>query len=170
MQGIIASSIEDMDCIFSFFESAIAYQKSHNYDLWPVFSRDLIKKEIEDGRNWKITDDKLTLGFFSVLYNDPIIWKERDKDPAVYLHRIVVNPQAKGLKLMTIIREWAIAHARECGKHYVRMDTWGNNENLRNYYISCGYQYIGQQYLENADGLPAHYGGSVLSLFEIKVD
>ncbi|HEY1039345.1 MAG TPA: hypothetical protein VGF30_08085 [Bacteroidia bacterium] len=70
---------------------------------------------------------------------------------------------------MEQIREWTVEHAKENSKQYVRMDTWGKNENLRNYYISCGFNYIGQQHLTETEGLPGHYGGDDLSLFEIDV-
>ncbi len=166
---IINSNLTDLDLIFSFFDSAITYQKQKGYDLWPQFDRQMIETEIQEGRNWKILKDNTIACVFSVLYNDPVIWKEKDIEPAVYLHRVAVNPLFKGNGMMAVIREWSVAHAKEKEKKYVRMDTWGNNENLRNYYISCGFNYICQQYLQNTDGLPAHYGGSVLSLFEIEV-
>lgn len=166
---IIQSEPGDMDVIFSLFDAAIAYQKKKGYDLWPQFSREMIEHEIKEGRHWKIMDGQDVACVFSVLYNDPVIWKEKDMDPSVYLHRIAVNPLHKGKGIMKQIRQWAIEHARENNKHYVRMDTWGNNEVLRNYYISCGFHYIGQQQLQNTDGLPAHYGGDHLSLFQIEV-
>ncbi len=107
----------------------------------------------------------------SVMYNDPVIWgEEKNKDAAVYLHRIAINPTYKGRKMMGIIKDWAMQHARKNHKKFVRMDTWGNNTNLRNYYIDCGFKYIGQQYLTKIEGQPEHYGGSVLSLFEMEVN
>lgn len=166
---VINSSYSDIDFIFKLFNSAIEYQKKNGYDLWPQFSRELIESEISEGRNWKVIEGENVIGFFSALYNDPVIWTNRDKDPAVYLHRIVVNPAFKSKGLMQIIKEWAIAHAKQKGKHYVRMDTWGNNKNLREYYINSGFNYIGQQHLQETPELPPHYGGSVLSLFEIEV-
>jgi GNAT superfamily N-acetyltransferase len=166
---IVQSEPADMDLIFSLFDAAIAYQEKKGYDLWPQFGREMIATEIVEGRHWKIMDGEAIACVFSVLYNDPVIWMERDLEPAVYLHRIAVNPICKGKGMMTHIRQWAIQHARENNKHYVRMDTWGHNEVLRNYYISCGFPYIGQQQLQNTSGLPAHYGGNHLSLFQIEV-
>jgi GNAT superfamily N-acetyltransferase len=163
------STSSDIDLIFQLFNSAIEYQKKNGYDLWPQFSKELIGTEISQGRNWKVLNGNKVIGFFSVLYNDPVIWTERDKDPAVYLHRIVVNPEFKGHGLMQTIKNWSITHAKETSRKYVRMDTWGNNKNLREYYINSGFNYIGQQYLQETPGLPSHYGGSVLSLFEIEV-
>jgi hypothetical protein len=166
---IVNCSLVDIDFIFDLFKSAIAYQKQKGYELWPLFSREMVEKDIIDGRQWKIMEDENVLCVFSVMYNDPVIWLERDVDPAVYLHRITVNPQFKGKRMMEVIKAWALNHALEKGKKYLRMDTWGNNENLRNYYVSCGYTYIGQQNLPKVEGLPDHYGGNHLSLFEINV-
>ena len=165
------SQISDLPIIFKLFESAIAYQQKNGFELWPNFSDELILSEIRENKHWKITEGNDIVCIFSVMYNDPVIWgEEKNLDAAVYLHRIAVNPEHKGKSMMRIIKDWAIEHAKQNNKRFVRMDTWGNNEHLRNYYIQCGFNYIGQQYLKNTEGLPQHYGGSVLSLFEIAVD
>jgi predicted GNAT family N-acyltransferase len=166
---ITNSAFTDIDFIFRLFDNAIQYQEKNGHELWPQFSKQLIETEIAEKRHWKILNGETTACVFSVLYSDPIIWEEKNNEPSVYLHRIAINPSFKGRGVMNKIKIWAIQHAREKAGKYVRMDTWGNNENLRRYYISCGFSYIGQQYLKNVDGLPAHYGGSVLNLFQIEV-
>ncbi len=166
---ITNSSIEDLKVIFELFDGAIAYQKRKGYELWPQFSRELIITEIKEKRHWKIIEDDTIVCIFSVMYNDPVIWGEKNKDPAIYLHRITTNSDFKGKNIMEVIKHWAIEHAKENNKEYLRMDTWGNNEILRNYYINCGFNYIGQQQLQKVEGLPEHYGGSLLSLFENKI-
>ncbi|HWY09876.1 MAG TPA: GNAT family N-acetyltransferase [Bacteroidia bacterium] len=166
---ITNSSIEDLKIIFELFDSAIAYQKRKGYELWPRFSRQLIEIEIKEKRHWKIMEGDIIVCIFSVMYNDPVIWGEKDKDPAIYLHRITTNPDFKGKCMMEMIKHWAVGHAKQNNKKYLRMDTWGNNEILRNYYINCGFNYIGQQRLEKVEGLPEHYGGSLLSLFENEI-
>lgn len=167
---IVNSVMADLDFIFKLFESAIEYQKKNGYQLWPQFSRRMIETEIAEKRHWKILYGENIVCIFSVLYNDPVIWEEKDQEPAVYLHRITINPFFKGREIMKEIKTWAIHHAIKKEKKYLRMDTWGDNENLRNYYIRCGFHYIGQARLKKVDDLPEHYGGSVLSLFEINVD
>src|SRR4051812_29814914 len=100
---ITASTTRDMDSIFLLFDSAIDYQKKNEYNLWPKFSRQMILDEIQDNRNWKILDGNTIVCVFSVHYNDPVIWKEKDQEPAVYLHRIAVNPLLKGRGIMNVI-------------------------------------------------------------------
>jgi GNAT superfamily N-acetyltransferase len=163
------SSQNDMEIIFGIFNSAIEYQKKNGFELWPVFSRGLIEKEIAEKRHWKILHNNEIAAIFSVCYNDPVIWGEKDKDPSVYLHRIAVHPSFKGKGIIGIIKTWAEEHARQNNKNYLRMDTWGNNKTLRDYYIKAGFNYIGQQHLVKTEGLPEHYGGNILSLFQNEV-
>lgn len=165
---IINSIPRDIDFTFKLFDSAIEYQKKNGYELWPQFDKHFIEIEIAEKRHWKILYNGTIVCVFSVQYSDPIIWAERN-EPSVYLHRIAINPIFKGNGIMKIIKEWSIDHANKFGKKYVRMDTWGQNENLRKYYINCGFNYIGQQHLKEISGEPKHYGGSILSLFQIEV-
>jgi hypothetical protein len=167
--NILNSSFSDIPTIFELFESAIEYQKKNDYDLWPQFSKELIETEIKEKRHLKIIEGEVIACIFSVLYNDPVIWMDKNNEPAVYLHRITINPAFKGKGMIKAVKEWAEAHAGANNKKYLRMDTWGNNEKLRSYYEKAGFNYIGQQYLVQAEGLPAHYGGSVLSLFENEI-
>ena len=167
---IVNSLPADIGTIFQLFDSAIAYQEKHNYPLWPRFSRAFILEEISEKRHWKIVWNDTIVCIFSVMYSDPVIWgKEQDAEPSVYLHRIAVHPEFKGRNMMLLVKEWAMEHAVKSGKRFVRMDTWGHNENLRRYYIGCGFDYLGQRHLEQRENEPAHYGGSILSLFQLKV-
>lgn len=166
---IACSTLQDLNIIFQLFNHALDYQKKKGYELWPLFSKTLIETEINEKRHWKIIENNQIACVFSVMYSDPVIWGEMDNEPAVYLHRIAINPAFKGKRMMTVIKHWAILHAKENGKRFVRMDTWGNNETIRNYYIKCGFNYIGQHHLEKTEGLPGHYGGNLLSLFQNEV-
>lgn len=47
------------------------------------------------------------------------------------------------------------------------MDTWADNEKLLEYYTACGFDYVGVVTMDKTEGLPKHYEGISLSLFEI---
>jgi hypothetical protein len=164
------SAPSDLSTIFELFEAALLYQEERGYDLWPRFSEELIMKEIDDKRHFKILQGPQIVAILSVQYSDPAIWgPEKQDEPALYLHRIAVHPSHKGKRMMVLIRDWSIRHARTMGKRFVRMDTWGNNRNLRDYYVSCGWPCIGQRTLTPASGELPHYGGDYLSLFQLSV-
>jgi len=161
------STIQDIETAFSLYRAAVDYQRINGYNLWPEFERGLIEKEILENRHYKIIDGNDIACMFSVVYNDPIIWEEKDREPSVYLHRIATNPTFKGKGLMHMIKKWAAEHARQNGKKFIRMDTWGDNEKLKAYYVNCGFTYLGQKSLPQPNPLPQHYWGTTLSLFEI---
>ena len=53
--------------------------------------------------------------------------------------------------------------------NFIRLDTTSGNEKLTNYYIQCGFTYLGDQECVITDLLPAHYKNGPFSLFEIKL-
>jgi hypothetical protein len=65
------------------------------------------------------------------------------------------------------IIKWAKDYAAKNDIKFIRMDTWADNEKLLEYYTDCGFDYVGVVSMEKTDGLPKHYEGISLSLFEI---
>ena len=166
---ITQSTPEDIDIIFELYDEAVKFQKTVFNKQWQGFERSLVETEIAEGRQWKIVSEGKVLCIFAITFNDPLIWNEKDKDPAIYIHRIVTNPRFRGGAYVREIVKWSKDYARSINKKYIRMDTWGDNEKLKEYYVSCGFEYLGITRMENTDGLPKHYEGLSLSLFEIQV-
>ena len=166
---IIHSTTADIDTIFSLYDDAVAYQKTRFDKHWLAFDRDMVNKEIEERRQWKIMEGNEVSCIFAIAYDDPFIWKEKNADPSIYIHRIVTHPMYHGRQYTKRIVEWAKMHAAETGKDYIRMDTWGDNEALINYYQKCGFNFLGTITPTASDELPKHYSAITLSLFEIKL-
>lgn len=167
---IINSSPEDIDTIFRLYDEGTAYQKAIARKHWKGFSRSLVESEISEKRQWKIMIGEETACVFAITFSDPFIWQEKDKDPAVYIHRIATDPQFRGNSFVKHIVAWAKEYATENGKKYIRVDTGSGNDKLNNYYIGCGFTYLGIIHLGDTAGLPEHYKGGSSSLFEIKVN
>jgi GNAT superfamily N-acetyltransferase len=167
MSQILNSLPPDITTIFLLYDAAVAYQKTKFSKHWLPFDRDMVKKEIEDGRQWKIMEGDEVACIFAIAYEDPFIWGEKNADPSIYIHRIVTHPAFKGRNYMRAIIEWAKAHAKEHHKKFIRMDTWGDNEELINYYISCGFNYLGSITPTATEHLPKHYSAIYLALFEM---
>jgi len=163
------STIEDIDAIFKFYDWAVAFQKEKFNKHWKGFERGLIEKEIAESRQWKILVDNEIACVFAITFEDESIWKEKNNDKAVYFHRIVTNPKYRGQHFVKKIAEWGIAFAKENRLEYLRMDTWGDNMSLIDYYQQCGFDFIGI-ITPDFSNLPKHYEGITLSLFQIKVD
>ena len=160
----------DLAVVFALYDKAIEFQKTVFDKTWLGFDADFVNKEIDERRLWKIVDDGRVACIYSITYADPIIWGTDSGDSAMYIHRIVTNPDFRGRAYVRSIIEWAKGHAAENGIRYVRMDTWGDNRKLIDYYKDCGFRYLGEMTPELSDELPKHYVGISLSLFEIDLE
>ncbi|WP_353481509.1 GNAT family N-acetyltransferase [Haliscomenobacter sp.] len=165
---ITNSTPADFDTIFALYDEAIAFQKKVFNKQWEGFESSLIETEIRENRQWKIIIDDEVACIFATTLSDAIFWGERDLEPAVYIHRIVTNPKFRGAAFVKIIVEWARGYCLANQLEYIRLDTWGDNPKLIDYYEKCGFSYLKTIDLDNTQGLPAHYKG-VLALLEIKI-
>jgi ribosomal protein S18 acetylase RimI-like enzyme len=165
---VLNSTIEDIDRIFELYDEAIDYQKKVFHKQWEGFDRSLVEKEILENRQWKIIIDDEVACIFVLTYSDALFWKEKDEQPSIYIHRIVTNPKFRGASFVLAIIEWARVFCTLNNKQFIRMDTWGDNEKLIDYYVKCGFKFIGIVPLDNTEGLPSHYKGT-LALFEIQL-
>src|SRR3989344_8018683 len=163
------STPDDLDAIFNLYDIAIAYQKNISNQHWLPFDPELVKKEIAEKRQWKIIINGEVASVFCGAYSDPLIWGEKDKEPSIYLHRIVTNPKFRGKNFVVEIINWALEFGKNSRKKYLRMDTWGDNEKLREYYVKCGFNFLEVIKPKNPELLPAHYAEISLSLFEIEI-
>jgi GNAT superfamily N-acetyltransferase len=169
---ITHTTIEDLDVLEDLFGLAIQYQQSRSGHSWHGMNRPLIEKEIREGYHWKIVEEGRIACFFSIAFNDRLVWDERDADPSIYLHRIVTNPAFRGRGYVKHIVAWAEAFGRDNKKKWLRLDTGRDNQKLNAYYQQCGLTFCGiKQFEDNGDhSVPKHYLGSGLSLFEKKID
>jgi len=158
---------EDIETVFELYDKAIEFQKTVFDKTWLGFDAEFVNKEIGERRLWKIVEDGQIACIYSITYADPIIWGKDSGDSAMYIHRIATNPDFRGRAYVRMITKWAKGHAAENGLRYVRMDTWGDNPKLIEYYKDCGFTYLGEMAPELSDELPKHYAGLSLSLLEI---
>ena len=162
-------TLNDLDEIFRLYEQAIDFQKTKTSNVWLGFSREMVINEIKERRKWKIVMGNKVACVFTTIFSDPIIWKEKNVDPSIYIHRISTNAEFRGQGFVKAIVNWCKANAPETGIKYIRLDTAANNPGLVNYYQKCGFTYLGDTYVDESDDLPAHYQNASFALFEIKL-
>jgi GNAT superfamily N-acetyltransferase len=155
----------------NFWNAALCYQKLKQLPLWPSYPEEKIKKEIQTGLHFSaFLPDGVLAGYFSFALSDELIWGEKERGDAIYIHRMCVNPDRKGNNLTASVLSWACGYALGAGRKLVRMDTWGDNLQLVNYYITRGFRHIGNRRLGAVPDLPPHYSNANLALFENTVD
>ena len=142
---ITHTTIEDLDILEDLFGLAIQYQQSKSSNSWHGMNRMLIENEIRENLHWKIVEEDQIACFFSIAFNDRLVWDDRDAEPSIYLHRIVTNPTFRGKGYVKHIVAWAEAYGRTAGMHWVRLDTHRDNERLNAYYQQCGFVFCGSE-------------------------
>ncbi len=165
---ILNSTLADIETLYAFYDEAIAYQTKVFHKHWVGFERSLVEREIAENRQFKILVDGEIACIFLITFNDAVIWKEKENNRSIYLHRIVTTAKFKGQGFVNDIVAWAKQYCKENGKDFIRMDTWGDNPKLKEYYVGCGFRFLEIMTLDNTEGLPKHYTGT-LALFEIPV-
>ena len=164
---IINSNPNDIPEIFRLYNLVIDYQKERFTVYWPKFELSLVETEIIENRQWKIVINNEVACVFATTFYDPLIWEEKNKDPAVYIHRIATNPHYRGKKFVEHIVEWVKQYAKENNKNFIRLDTVGDNKKLIDHYCKCGFTFLGLVDLPDRQGLPQHYQTDDVCLFEI---
>lgn len=159
----------DLNAIFALYNDAIAYQKKVGNNHWLGFEQTLVAKEIDEQRHYVIIAEGQIAGTFCVTFSDPLIWKEADEMPAIYIHRIATSQYFRGYNLVKQIINWAKEFAKINNLQYIRMDTGSGNDRLINYYISCGFTFIGDTTVNYTTDLPAHYKNGSFALLEMPV-
>lgn len=155
--NILKCTLADTSAIFNLYEEARTLQISKQMVVWPFFEMDFISKEINEERQWKITDGNNILCNWTITYEDKEIWEEKEQGDAIYIHRIVTNPDFRGNNYIKDIMFWAKEYAKKIGRKYVRLDTLGNNTKLIAHYTQGGFDFLGMVKLTNTETLPFHY-------------
>lgn len=167
---IVNTLEEDLEFTYQLFEEAIAYQQRKGYSVWQGYDKKALQNDVHQQLQYKIVIDDTIACVFSICYADPIIWREKEQANAMYLHRIVVNPHLKGQKQFQKILDWSIQHAQQRGTQFIRMDTWGDNPTIIDYYKSFGFRFIENYTTPNSEELPTQHRNLYLTLLEFEID
>ncbi len=165
---ITPCTTKDLAQILALYQAARNLQIAKNRVVWPEFEEEMIKKEIEEQRQFKIEIDGEMACNWTITLDDKAIWEEKDQNDSIFLHRICNNPAYRGLRFIDLIVPWAKQYALNNGKKYVRLDTLGKNTGLITHYTSSGFNYLGEVILNDTSSLPMHYQKEpICLLFEI---
>jgi len=144
-------------------------QGKNGYRVWNDIDKIALEKEIENRLQYKVANSTEIMCIFSIQFNDPLIWRLRDKNDAIYLHRIVTHPEFRGQKIFAQVLHWAIQFARQRRLQCIRMDTWSDNQKIIDYYLSFGFTLIEHYKTTNSPDLPVQNRNLDLALLEMNV-
>lgn len=166
---ILPATTRDLPLVMDLFNQAIQYQNENKYIGWHSMDNTFIESDIHQGLLYKILSEEKILCVFCICYVDQLIWREREKGNAIYLHRIVLNRKYEGLKIFKVVLHWAIEQARMKNLRYVRMDTWAENAKLIGYYKGYGFKFIENYTTADTLDLPVQHRNLNVALLEYEV-
>ena len=158
-----------MPMIYHLFDQAILFQKQNHYIGWENYDKEYVRKDVENGSVFKLLQEEEIVCIFSVCYNDVLIWRERKRNDAIYLHRLILNRKFQGEKIFRNILNWALLFAKEKGLRYIRMDTWAENEKLIGYYKSYGFRFVENYTTADTKDLPVQHRKLHVALLELDI-
>lgn len=164
---IVNTTKEDLDAIMWLFEQAMDLQGKNGYKVWNGIDKMALEKDIENELQYKIVSNNDILCIFSIQHNDPFIWRDKDQNDAIYLHRIVVNPNFKGQRQFEKVLDWAKQFGWQKNLKFIRMDTWADNEKIIDYYKSFGFEFIEYYRTANTPELPIQNRDLNVALLEM---
>lgn len=163
------TTIDDFNFICHLFDEAILYQKNKGFSVWNGYDIAVLKADLEKKLQYKVIEGDTILCVFSICFQDSIIWREKEKEDAIYLHRIVVNPLYRGQKQFEKILLWAKEFANSKNLRYIRMDTWGENQSILDYYMSYGFKFVENYTTPSTLNLPIQHRNLYLALLEYSI-
>lgn len=74
---------------------------------------------------------------------DPNLWQRSDRpDDALYLHRMITEPQHAGKAIGSALMDWAARRSAGYGRSWIRLDAWRTNTGLRDYYLRHAFDLV----------------------------
>jgi GNAT superfamily N-acetyltransferase len=105
-----------------------------------------IRRDLIAGKTWLLRDNGIAMATITADPEDYPIWPaEWQREPAVYVRRLVVRRDYAGLELGAALLDWAGLTARsEAGAQWIRVDVWRSNKELHAYYERQGFTSCGE--------------------------
>jgi hypothetical protein len=141
------ATVEDGAIAIRLIEEAAEWLRSKGTDQWArpwpnQAGRDSrILTSLRQGKTWIGWDNDIPAATITADPEDDPNWPEEFlRDPAVYVHRLVVGRPYKGVGLGAALLDWAGVRARrDYGARWIRISAWTTNVPLHAYYLREGF-------------------------------
>lgn len=144
--------------IWDILKQAIIRRKEDGSDQWQdgYPNPDVVKKDVEAGEGFVLTDGETIIGYSAILINDEpeyakIIGKWLSNDEFVVVHRVAISKDylGKGLskKILKFIEEFALSH----NIYSIKADTNHDNIAMLKILEKLGYSYCGKVYFRGGE-------------------
>lgn len=113
---------------------------------WPTADQQAarIVASIAAGETWMVRHGNTTAATIALDRNaHPELWTpEERREPATYVHRMIVRRAYAGQGLGAELLDWAADKAARNGDQWIRGDVWTTNTQLQDYYLQEGFAHV----------------------------
>ena len=151
------AEITDINTIWELLQRAILRRKEDGSNQWQdgYPNLDVVKKDVDHGSGFVLTDADIIVGYCAVMVNDEpeyanIQGKWLTDDDFVAIHRVAISETylGKGLaqKIMSHVEEYAVSN----GIFSIKADTNFDNIAMLKVFEKLGYVFCGEVYFRNS--------------------
>ena len=125
-----------------------------------MFSMETVLEYFDSRRVFLLTSDGNPAGLFTLQDSDPGYWKELNDERYLYVHRLTVCPEYRGLDYGGEMLRYAEEEAARLNKRGLRLDCVAHLPSLNAYYQRSGFRFIAERDLNRS------VGGRYVNLYE----
>jgi GNAT superfamily N-acetyltransferase len=147
---------EHLDAILGLVEDARGWLWTKGTDQWAVpwpdeGARDArVLRGLENRKTWIVWDGDTPAATATITtQKNAAVWSKPActcdlAEPAVFVHRLITARKYAGRGLGAELIDWAgLRGQRLYGAKWIRIDVWGTNEKLHEYYVRRGFEPCG---------------------------
>jgi GNAT superfamily N-acetyltransferase len=140
---IIRADPSQAAVVSSVLTEAADWVASRGKRLWhPVHvSLEAVAPDVDAGMYYIAWLNGEAAGVVRLQTEDLDFWPDAAAGDAVYLHRLAVRRRYAGGDVSSALLNWIVAHARELGRKYVRLDCAADRPALRRVYEVFGFRF-----------------------------
>ena len=156
--------VDDMRPIIRMIDEAAAWLVTKGTDQWAKpwpseTARDArVRRGLRDRRTWIVEDHGIPVATVTHRRqgNQKLWTAEEQRDPAVYVSRLIVSRKFAGNQIGSALIDWAGQRALwGWNAQWIRIDVWTTNVALHNYYEKRGFRWIRTCDLKEPDRYPS---------------
>jgi GNAT superfamily N-acetyltransferase len=152
------ATTSEIPAIWDILQQAITRRKKDGSDQWQdgYPNPEVIKKDIDAGQGFVLTQGDTIIGYTAVLINDEpeyakIVGEWLSNDDFIVFHRVAISENHLGKGLSKKILEFIEEFAQSNNIYSVKADTNFDNIAMKKIFEKTGYKYCGKVYFRGSE-------------------
>ncbi len=133
----------DAASIHGMLEEAAGWVDAMGVVMWDEGELDpgRVDSDVAAGQFFIADVDGEAAGAVRFQLEDQLFWPDLRGDDSAFIHRLVVRRRFRGQGVSTALMRWALSHACELDKRWLRLDCDANRPKLRSMYEGFGFRF-----------------------------